>query len=109
VLPKFLPPADLMGMVAAVCEQERAGYYRGLAEEGIATGQWLASRQFQTAAPIIRRFGFLSKQGKLVANWKRRFVVLTSHSINYYPKPGVSRHLCSSCRSLLVVFRSTHI
>ena len=67
-----------------------AEHLRLVAFEHHSVAQWFMSKNYHLNKPYIRKFGFLTKKGKLVTNWKRRFFILADKSISYYPKPDVS-------------------
>lgn len=63
-------------------------YLKQLAEEYSALAPWVISKNFaRLNNGNLRRFGFLTKKGKVVSSWKRRFFILTTKNLSYYPKP----------------------
>jgi len=59
-----------------------------LAEEYSALAVWVSSKNFlRLKNAKLRRFGFLTKKGKVVTSWKRRFFILTAKNLSYYARP----------------------
>ena len=59
-----------------------------VSEEYNTLANWIISKNYQNLSGL-RKFGYLTKKGKVVSSWKRRFFILTDTALSYFQKAEV--------------------